>query len=174
MEWGQISSYRAANKEHILPANFPNDNHMCWAEGPLYRQGEAQKPAEGAWQRIESNLHTAEDGARIWQSTVEGLSLVKHRRQKSSPGQQVIKKMLSNLPMGGIVVHCHQPPGMSGNFCKQTSSNIYIAGVHFRSCLRHCNFKAVFWQQLIPTALNNFWHAAGFCFPFFSLVFFFL
>ena len=117
---------------------------MCWAEGPLCRQGEAQKPAKGLTAKREQLAHCRSWSAHAWQSTVEGLSLVKHRRQKSSPGQQVIKKMLSNLPMGGIVVHCHQPPGMSGNFCKQTSSNIYIAGVHFRSCLRHCNFKAMF------------------------------
>ena len=64
-EWGQLSGYWAANKEHILPANFPSENHMCWAEGPLCRRGEAQKIAEGAWQRNESNLHTAEDGTRM-------------------------------------------------------------------------------------------------------------
>lgn len=40
-----------------------------------------------------------------WLSQVEGLSLVKHRCQESSPGQQVIKKYLQlwNLPMDGTM-----------------------------------------------------------------------
>ena len=65
MEWVQLSGYWAANKEHILPANFANEHHMCWSDGPLCRQREAQKTAEGASQRNESNLHTAEDGNRM-------------------------------------------------------------------------------------------------------------
>ena len=49
------------------------------------------------------------------------------------------KKMLWNLPVGDIVVHCPPPSGTSRNFCKQTSSNIYSARLHFCGCLRFRN-----------------------------------
>ena len=37
------------------------------------------------------------------------------------------------------VAHCQPPSGMPGNFSKQTSSSIYMAGVHFDSCVRFRN-----------------------------------
>ena len=117
-EWGQLLGNWTANKDHICLANFPSEHHMCWAEGPLCRQGEAQKIAEGGWQQMKATctLQTMERAFMAEPSW--GLFLVKHRCQESSSGQQVIKKMLWNLPMGGIVVHCHPPSGTSRNFCK--------------------------------------------------------
>ena len=80
------------------------------------------------------------------------------------------------------VGHCQQPSGTPGNFCKQTSSNMYMAGVHFCGCLCFPNrLGSSYLLELSGRVLttfhshsffNYFEHAAGFSFAFFPLIFF--
>ena len=78
---------------------------------PLCRHRVIRETAEGLDEpchftaKCEQLAHCRRWNPDAWQSPVEGLSLVKHTCQESSPGQQVIKKYLQlwNLPMDGTM-----------------------------------------------------------------------
>ena len=95
------STFRLLSSEQRTdsPGKFPKQTPHV----PLCRHRVIRETAEGLDEpchftaKCEQLAHCRRWNPDVWQSPVEGLSLVKHTCQKSSPGQQVIKKISAAL-----------------------------------------------------------------------------
>ena len=118
--------------------NFPQLTPHALGRGAIVQARRVRKAAEGLddpchlTAKREQLAHCRRWNLDAWLSQVEGLSLVKHKFQESSPGQQVIKKYLQlwNLPMDGtmhkspVTAQCSQNRNEEwgrGNCCPSTN-----------------------------------------------------
>ena len=122
---------------------------MCWAEGSLCMQGEVRKTTKG----LDNQCRLTAKQEHLAGSMPGKTQLP--REFTRAAGHQ---KMLPNLTMGGIVLNCHPRSYTLGNFCKQTSFNIYMAGVHFRGCLHFRNrLKQLLITETLRLCFHNIW-----------------